>query len=451
MELSAENDRQQVHEPIHSNSSPLFDANYNSDDDSDSKTSPEMPCIKELQLIESLNAVTTHFAHVQFRLRQVIEAPAEEKESLLKDLEEFTFKGIPEIQNMTADTLTRSEQFKDHVIMNLNKQIADLQNSVEQMKTESKLKPLSTVADNKIAALVNKPPAEKHSLLKNDFKNTNLVKKVTSIMHMVNVHCKEEKDNLRRDLLRKKIKCNHWGDARAQLELAISEVIELALEPDMPIDSDYMSDSEGGSFYICNQKLASTVRKKLAPAIQNLIQHGLMTENKSISVRSGITLMIGCVPHINTSSQSSQTAHAWELILKYYKMKNGDQFNSAPALKLSQSFNLDVGTHCATSCAQKLLITIGNIITTHSQYKRSYNSQFKAFVCSGLNAKMLVNWLQLIYRSRTLIEMYYEPWSYALKTGFEDAFKSLERLHHYHFNLPVDVAIHQLQNIKDAF
>jgi hypothetical protein len=34
--------------------------------------------------------------------------------------------------------------------------------------------------------------------------------------------------------------------------------------------------------------------------------------------------------------------HAWELVLKYYELKNGERYNSTPARKLSQSFNLDI-------------------------------------------------------------------------------------------------------------
>lgn len=45
----------------------------------------------------SLFALTTHFAQVQFRLRQVVEAPSEDKEDLLKSLEEFAFRGIPDV------------------------------------------------------------------------------------------------------------------------------------------------------------------------------------------------------------------------------------------------------------------------------------------------------------------------------------------------------------------
>jgi hypothetical protein len=35
--------------------------------------------------------------------------------------------------------------------------------------------------------------------------------------------------------------------------------------------------------------------------------------------------------------------------------------------------------------------------------------------------------------------------------GFEDSFHSLERLSQFKFELPVDLAIRQFQNIKDAF
>lgn len=53
---------------------------------------------KEQELLNSsLFALTTHFAQVQFRLRQVVHAPPEAKEKLLKSLEEFSFRGIPDI------------------------------------------------------------------------------------------------------------------------------------------------------------------------------------------------------------------------------------------------------------------------------------------------------------------------------------------------------------------
>ncbi|XP_038053423.1 RUN domain-containing protein 1-like isoform X2 [Patiria miniata] len=50
------------------------------------------------QLNSSLLALTTHFAQVQFRLKQIVNAPIDDKENLLKDLEEFAFKGCPDVR-----------------------------------------------------------------------------------------------------------------------------------------------------------------------------------------------------------------------------------------------------------------------------------------------------------------------------------------------------------------
>jgi len=61
------------------------------------------------------------------------------------------------------------------------------------------------------------------------------------------------------------------------LELVVAELIETLSVPEMHVDSDYMSDSEGAMAAMeCNGKVASVVRKRLAPAVQHLIQHGLM-------------------------------------------------------------------------------------------------------------------------------------------------------------------------------
>lgn len=56
-------------------------------------------------LNSSLIALTTHFAQVQFRLRQIVDAPVQDKEMLLRDLEEFAFRGIPDIPDATCQTV----------------------------------------------------------------------------------------------------------------------------------------------------------------------------------------------------------------------------------------------------------------------------------------------------------------------------------------------------------
>lgn len=67
------------------------------------------------------------------------------------------------------------------------------------------------------------------------------------------------------------------------------------------------------------------------------------------------------------------------------------------------------------------------------------------------SANKLVPWLSLIFQCRTLLNMHYLPWSYAAKTGFQDSLQSLDQLTSYKFDLPVDLAIRQFQNIKDVF
>ncbi|KRY43486.1 RUN domain-containing protein 1 [Trichinella spiralis] len=49
------------------------------------------------QLTSSLLALSCHFAQVQFRLQQICKAPTEEKDRLLRELEEFSFRECPDI------------------------------------------------------------------------------------------------------------------------------------------------------------------------------------------------------------------------------------------------------------------------------------------------------------------------------------------------------------------
>lgn len=89
----------------------------------------------------------------------------------------------------------------------------------------------------------------------------------------------------------------------------------------------------------------------------------------------------------NAGKASKQTAaapfHAWDVILKYYKMKGGPEYNAAPARKLSMSFGLDLSGSAANN-RQSLLTVINQIINTHEPYKRSADAMFKAFICAGL-------------------------------------------------------------------
>eukprot|EP00091_Calanus_sinicus_P018864 TRINITY_DN4464_c0_g1_i1.p1 TRINITY_DN4464_c0_g1~~TRINITY_DN4464_c0_g1_i1.p1 ORF type:complete len:198 (-),score=62.38 TRINITY_DN4464_c0_g1_i1:914-1507(-) len=50
------------------------------------------------ELNSSLMALTSHYAKVQMRLQQIVSAPGESREELLKDLEQFAFRGIPDMR-----------------------------------------------------------------------------------------------------------------------------------------------------------------------------------------------------------------------------------------------------------------------------------------------------------------------------------------------------------------
>lgn len=136
------------------------------------------------------------------------------------------------------------------------------------------------------------------------------------------------------------------------------------------------------------------VRKQFAITLQGLMQHGLRDNSKT---SNSLVPFIGCMlpfaqhpaPHRrvdDTEDRPSEEMHVWELILEYYHIKNGDQFNDTPARKLSESFNLDImGLGSQTSSSKHTMLTaIGSIIALHAPYKRSYNSHFKAFISAAL-------------------------------------------------------------------
>lgn len=475
-------------------------------------------------LNSSLFALTTHFAQVQFRLRQVVNSPQEDREDLLKSLEEFAFRGIPDVGhvkermdeaslaeavrlrrtqqkelidklktqlreleqyafengeagipqdmlverqriilnelktrmnleldeqsfyqmsqadvckqiNVAFDQLVSPLKVKEHLVAQLKTQIADLERFIGYLQTDTKHSKCSCQCSY-------------HSLKRPCKGETTigLIQRTATILQMfavLQLGCKPQ--HFTKNDLKNSMKINHWGDLRAKLEMAIARVKELAEQCEFrkDQDGDYSSDSESQSV-LCNVKVTTAVRKYLTSCIRDLMQHGAYAPHSN-----SLVPLIGCFPRRN--SLSGTQIHAWEIILEYYKMKNGEKFNSTPARKLSQSFNLDIAGASPSSNKQNMLCCIGSIISTHTPYKRSPDSHFKAFICAALNANKLVPWLTLIFTCNHLTKTYYQPWSYLAKTGFQDSLRSLDTLSGFKFQLPVDLAIRQFQNIKDVF
>nr|CAG4636907.1 EOG090X03YR [Ceriodaphnia reticulata] len=129
-------------------SEPEGDANNFDPDDQDywhsfaSYDSEKLRILEEEQeqLNSSLMALTSHFAQVQFRLKQIVDAEPETKETLLRDLEEFAFRGIPDFQktlwcveegqHSEEDHATKMESHKvkqQELIEQLKQQLEDLE------------------------------------------------------------------------------------------------------------------------------------------------------------------------------------------------------------------------------------------------------------------------------------------------------------------------------------
>ncbi|KAL4225000.1 RUN domain containing 1 [Mactra antiquata] len=510
------------------------------------------------QLNSSLLALTTHFAQVQFRLKQIVSAEGDDKEKLLKDLEEFAFKGIPDVRGCKAQDaqileemsdkeheskLTEQREKQRELITQLKSQLEDLETyayetgdseeipTSQQMEKQKvvldqlrntldlkidRLQNLSTeelrqVVDHAVGQIVN-PAKVKEKLVSQlktqitdlerfidflqgeatspgplgkerctcpvhgsssktgcnkftfdktvsgDVKPPSLqsqdeqtrLKALKKTIHLLQIFLITQlgcgSRNFKKNAMKKTPKGNHWGDLRARLEMAIDKVMTAAKY--QPVDDDedkqeFNSDSEE-SQEMSSALLTQTVRKDLAMAIRDLVQHGLMEIGQSTNL-----VPWGCFPA--RSAAITKEMHAWDLLLKYYEIKHGLEYNQSPARKLSQSFHLEIVGGKPITSKQTLLGAIDTVISSHTPLKRTEDSHFKAFICLALNETKLTQWLKLIFRTQTLVDNYYQDWSYVARTGFDDAIKSLDKLNSVKFRLPVDLAVRPFSNIKDAF
>lgn len=87
------------------------------------------------KLTSSLLQLTSHFAQVQFRLKQIIKSPPDQWTDLLRTLEEFAFQGIPDVSGggspgdglsqLSSDDVSREKQID--MIGQLKMQLLDLE------------------------------------------------------------------------------------------------------------------------------------------------------------------------------------------------------------------------------------------------------------------------------------------------------------------------------------
>lgn len=503
-------------------------------------------------LNSSLLALTSHFAQVQFRLKQIVHAQSEEKERMLADLEEFAFRGCPHVvgcRAQDASLLQNSEDLTERekrerleaqrekqkdLIFQLKTQLDDLErfayqegsyDSVPQSVVMERQKviidelikkldvnlnedigslspeELRQRVDAAIAQIVN-PARVKEQLveqLKTQIRDLEMFidfiqDEVGNPLLSGGAQCQQPQtggNQTRAAGVKKKVDpeqaqrlresglqliqralavlqifaasqfgCgaghmpqNMWspnatgqdyGPLLQRLETAVDKVRILGSrrQPSIEHVVNYTSNAALGP----RDELTAAVRKELALALKDLLAHGLCSPSQTVSL---VLAPISCLLPYRTTPRE---IHPWELFVKYYQSKNGKAFVESPARQLSQSFSLPVGGGPVTvTPKQSLLWAIHTVLNEHDRFKRGPDTEFKALVCMALNEQRLVSWLNLLCKSGTLIHPHYQPWSYMAQTGFEGALRILGRISHLKFNLPVDLAVRQLKNIKDAF
>jgi len=270
---------------------------------------------------------------------------------------------------------------KEQLVCQLKTQIADLERFINYLQGEISTETLAcTCACPVHAGGASIAYGSKHRYdrgkpieeeLGNRTRTLNTVRKVVALLHMFlmsQLGCGSERVRRNFGGNSKKNSQHNWRDLRTRLDIAMEHVLEMIAEisqqqqqlqrqryPDDEEDediendneNDYTSDSDSATSHT-NAKLTSAVRKHLAISIRDLMQHGLTSDVQRVT--SSIVPFVGCFPQRNITS--ANLMHAWELILKYYEVKNGHRYNSSPAQKLSQSFNLDLAAGRIASSKQ---------------------------------------------------------------------------------------------------
>ncbi|KMQ96677.1 run domain-containing protein 1-like protein [Lasius niger] len=270
-------------------------------------------------------------------------------------------------------------KMKEQLVCQLKTQVADLERFINYLQGEVSTETLACTCACPVHAGGSSgsygakrrfdrgrgPPIEGDANSASRTRTLNTVRKVVALLHiflMSQLGCGSER--VRRNFGGKN-PAHNWRDLRTRLDIAVEHVLETIAEmsqrrqhPDDDDDegddvddiddneNDYTSDSDSTSH--ANARLTSAVRKHLAISIRDLVQHGLTVDVTRAG--SSVVPFVGCFPQRDVTSANFM--HIWELILKYYEIKNGRRYNSSPAQKLSQSFNLDLAAGRIASSKQ---------------------------------------------------------------------------------------------------
>ncbi|VDK87861.1 unnamed protein product [Litomosoides sigmodontis] len=469
------------------------------------------------RLNSSLLSLSTHFAQVQFRLKQISKAETSERDRLLKELEDFAFRGCTDLRLekqkfspvMGDEKKCDADQQRERqkiLIAHLKQQLEDLEKyayesgegdlpSVEVMarlkavidkfheKVQLNLEldkmsqsDLQKKVDEALKKLMNPIKAKEQLVeqlqtqivdlerfigflqteasdrLPNSISSLPFVPaKKASFMNLIKFNRKFERNQLKQTP-----QGSHYGDERAQVELAVNattQVMEKYLLLSVDTDTSYVESFNKSCdeiFKRSEAEVVAVIRKQLCPSIRGLLEHGMNNVVKHFVYFTSL----GCYPGSSRAARSTyarKLEHIWDVVMYYYDSKFGRKYCDTPIRRLSQSYQLDVIAGRSVTSKQLLLSTIENIASTHNRLKRSPDAMWKALVSAALNEKKLPAWIRTIFCTEEIVGQCFAPWSYVVRTGCEDTYQLLERLHKYNFHLPVDLAVRPFHQMKDAF
>ncbi|CAB3400859.1 unnamed protein product [Caenorhabditis bovis] len=463
------------------------------------------------RLNNSLFSLSSHFAQVQFRIKQMNEANPEDRERMLKELQEFAFKGCADMHELKrmrseseggSDVLEKQRERQNELLKQLREQVEDLERIAyengegnmpstlilqKQKAVLDKLREkveLNLDMDKMSQAEIQKHVDEALKQMLNPFKEQEqlvdqLQTQIIDLERFVNFLQKESSESssqstpvrsfgssliaaakpkqvnsifglmgcsagrFQKNQLKASLKGNHYGDERAHLQLAVDatqQVLEkytlLSVDNSVKEEPCEIEVENDDVFERSEEEVVSVVRKQLCPALKALLEHGMLQETVVNRRIPGFGCFIG-KPENNNFDKPTKLGHIWDVIMFFYTIKSGIDTTDAPVRKLSQSFKLEsVGGKSITS-KQILLTTIENIVSTHAKLRRSKDAHWKAFVSAAMNEKKLPAWLRIIFRTRQVVEMCYNSWSYVARTGCEELYTFLEGLHKYNVHLPI--------------
>ena len=246
---------------------------------------------------------------------------------------------------------------KEQLITQLKTQITDLERFINYLQGEVSTETLACTCacpvhtSGPAHAYNTKKSFQKTTGEENSTTSLSTVRKVVALLHMYimsQMGCGSQRSHR----ISKQDTLYGWRDLRTRLDIAVEHVLETVTESEYcnarsstQEDMAYNSDSDSAANQY-DAKVTLAVRKHLAICIRDLMQHGTTTD----ATVNSVVPFVGCFaprPH-----RSNNFMHAWEIVLKYYEIKNGHRYNSSPAQKLSQSFNLDLNGGQMTSSKQ---------------------------------------------------------------------------------------------------